>query len=68
MNVQLLKINDIKPYPNNPRINDKAVDKVAASIQEFGFNSPIVVDQDLIIINGHTRHKAEPGRSTCINS
>lgn len=58
MNVQLLKTNDIKPYPNNPRINDKAVDKVAASIQEFGFNSPIVVDQELIIINGHTRHKA----------
>lgn len=58
MEIINLKINDIKPYENNPRVNDQAVDKVAASIQEFGFNSPIVVDKDLIIINGHTRHKA----------
>ena len=58
MEIINLKINDIKPYENNPRVNDQAVDKVAASIQEFGFNSPIVVDKDLVIINGHTRHKA----------
>ncbi|KAI3350133.1 DNA modification methylase [Clostridium botulinum] len=58
MNIQLLKLTDIKPYPNNPRINDKAVDRVIASINEFGFNSPIVVDGNLMIINGHTRYKA----------
>lgn len=59
MEIKNLKINDIKPYDNNPRINDgAAVDAVASSIKEFGFNSPIVVDQDFIIINGHTRHKA----------
>lgn len=58
MNIQLLKLTDIMPYPNNPRINDKAIDRVAASINEFGFNSPIIVDKNLMIINGHTRYKA----------
>lgn len=58
MNIEFIDLKDIKPYPNNPRINDKAVDRVAASINEFGFNSPIVVDKDLMIINGHTRYKA----------
>lgn len=58
MNIQTLNINDITPYENNPRHNDNAVDKVAASISEFGFNSPIVIDQNNVIINGHTRYKA----------
>ena len=43
-----------KPYPNNPRVND---DAVAASIREFGFRQPIVVDADGVIICGHTRWK-----------
>lgn len=58
MNIEFIDLKDIRPYPNNPRINDKAVDRVAASINEFGFNSPIIVDKDLMIINGHTRYKA----------
>ena len=58
MNMQTLNINEITPYENNPRINDNAVDKVAASINEFGFNSPIVIDKNNVIINGHTRYKA----------
>ena len=58
MNIEFIDLKEIKPYPNNPRINDKAVDRVASSINEFGFNSPIVVDKDLMIINGHTRYKA----------
>ncbi len=45
-------------YARNPRNNDAAVDKVAASIKEFGFRQPIVVDGDGVIIVGHTRHKA----------
>lgn len=46
------------PYANNPRLNDNAVDAVAASIKEFGFKVPIVVDGENVIINGHTRLKA----------
>ena len=57
-NVELRKIDDIRPYERNPRINDQAVDAVAASLQEFGFRQPIVVDADGVIICGHTRWKA----------
>lgn len=52
-------IEKVKPYEKNPRaINDKAIGKVAASIKEFGFQQPIVVDRDGVIIVGHTRRKA----------
>lgn len=49
---------DLLPYANNPRVNDGAVDAVAASIKEFGFKVPIVVDSDGVIVAGHTRLKA----------
>lgn len=52
------KIDSLKEYKNNPRFNDAAVVKVAASIKEFGFKVPIVVDKDNVIIAGHTRLKA----------
>src|SRR5260370_40198606 len=58
MNIEWRKINDIKPYENNPRVNDAAVDAVAKSIQQFGWRQPIVVDQDGVIVVGHTRYKA----------
>src|SRR5580765_4022142 len=58
MKIELWKLSDIKPYPGNPRINDDAVAAVAASIREFGFRQPIVVDADGVIICGHTRYKA----------
>jgi DNA modification methylase len=58
MKIELRPISEIKPYPNNPRINDDAVDTVAESIKEFGFRQPIVVDTDGVIICGHTRFKA----------
>ena len=48
----------IRPYDNNPRLNDPGVDAVAASIKEFGFRQPIVVDEAGVIIVGHTRYKA----------
>lgn len=51
-------INTLKPYENNPRNNDNAVDAVAASIKEFGFKVPIIVDKDNVIVAGHTRYKA----------
>lgn len=58
MKVEAKSIDDIKPYENNPRDNDDAVDSVANSIKEFGWQQPIVVDKDNVIIVGHTRYKA----------
>ena len=58
MKIEQWKLSDIKPYPGNPRQNDAAVDAVAASIREFGFRQPIVVDAEGVIICGHTRYKA----------
>jgi ParB-like chromosome segregation protein Spo0J len=58
MDIESRKLSDIHPYENNPRINDQAVDAVARSIQEFGVRQPIVVDEDGVIVVGHTRYKA----------
>ena len=58
MDIVNLKLSELHPYENNPRINDDAVDAVAASIREFGFKVPIVVDADNVIVAGHTRYKA----------
>lgn len=56
--VVLMALTDITPYENNPRNNEEAVEKVANSIKKFGFNQPIVVDKDNVIIVGHTRYLA----------
>jgi ParB-like chromosome segregation protein Spo0J len=58
MQVEERPIASIKPYANNPRLNDAAVDAVAASIREYGFRQPLVVDEEGVIIVGHTRYKA----------
>lgn len=58
MNIVDKNVDEIIPYENNPRKNDKAVPAVAKSIQEFGFKVPIVIDKNNIIVNGHTRLKA----------
>src|SRR5438132_9664016 len=58
MHIEDRPITSIRPYDKNPRINDAAVDAVAASIKEFGFRQPIVVDEEGTIIVGHTRYKA----------
>lgn len=58
MDVQFLKTEDLIPYENNPRINGDSVDAVAKSIKEFGFQQPIVVDKNMVVIVGHTRLKA----------
>lgn len=50
MKIELVALSAVKPYPNNPRLNDDAVDAVAASLREFGFRQPLVVDGDLVII------------------
>ena len=56
--IEWMPIASIKPYDKNPRRNDDAVDAVANSITEFGFKNPIIVDNNLVIIAGHTRLKA----------
>src|SRR5215216_3085181 len=56
--MKYLPISSLRPYPENPRINETAVQPVAASIKAFGFQQPIVVDKDLEIIVGHTRYLA----------
>lgn len=58
MKVKNLAIEKLVPYENNPRNNEAAVDYVANSIKEFGFQVPIVVDKDNVIVAGHTRYKA----------
>ena len=58
MNVIDLPIGEIIPYENNPRNNDGAVDAVAASIREFGFKVPVIVDKNNVLVAGHTRLKA----------
>lgn len=52
------RLDEIHPYENNPRKNDAAVKYVAASIREFGFKVPIVIDAGGEIVAGHTRYKA----------
>lgn len=58
MDVIEKSIFEIMPYHNNPRRNEDAVDAVAASIQEFGFQQPIVIDPEGVIVAGHTRYQA----------
>lgn len=52
------ELHELREYANNPRNNDNAVAAVAASIKEFGFKVPIVIDANGVIIAGHTRAKA----------
>lgn len=56
--IEVVPIGSIKPYENNPRINDDAVRDVANSISNFGFDVPITVDKKGVIVTGHTRYKA----------
>lgn len=58
MKIVDVKIDDVKPYENNPRKNDNAVSSVAESIRQFGFLQPLVLDPDNTIVVGHTRYKA----------
>ena len=58
MKIVEMDLDSIKPYENNPRHNEEAIDKVANSIKEFGFQQPLVLDENNIIIVGHTRYEA----------
>lgn len=58
MEVRDVPIGSIRPYDNNPRDNSAAVGAVAESIERFGWQQPIVVDRDGVIVVGHTRYEA----------
>ncbi len=58
MNILSLPLSNIYPYKKNPRKNDNAVKSVAASIRQFGFLVPLVIDRNHEIVAGHTRYKA----------
>ena len=55
MKIDIIPIEEVIPYARNPRKNEDAISKVASSLQEFGFRQPIVVDNDNVVIAGHTR-------------
>ena len=55
MTIVMKNIAEIKPYENNPRHNESAIDAVASSIKEFGWKQPLVIDKDNVIVVGHTR-------------
>ena len=55
MEIKEINIDQIKPYPNNPRDNKNQVELVANSIKEFGFKVPLVIDSKNVIVTGHTR-------------
>ena len=58
MKLEIINIQAIKPYENNPRKNERAVEKVAESIRLFGFKNPVILDKNNVIVCGHTRVKA----------
>ena len=58
MKVELIDTARVIPYARNPRRNEAAIAKVAASIKEYGFRQPIVVDEEMVVIAGHTRLQA----------
>ena len=58
MRVIQKSISEIRPYFRNPRINDKTVAALEKSIQRYGFNVPLLIDKDGVIITGHARYKA----------
>ena len=58
MQVEMWPIDRPTPYQRNPRRNDASVEAVAASLKEFGWQQPIVVDESGVVVVGHTRLKA----------
>lgn len=58
MEIVTRTLKDIHPYERNPRKNDNAVDAVAESIRQCGYIAPIIVDENGVILAGHTRYQA----------
>lgn len=58
MKIERIPLGNIKDYENNPRRNANAIKKVAESIKQFGFNTPLIIDDNNILVAGHTRLEA----------
>ena len=58
MKLKTVRLEEVRPYENNPRRNAGAEDAVAESIRQCGYVAPIVVDEEMVILAGHTRYKA----------
>lgn len=58
MELRKVKLADLKPYRNNPRYNDEAMGAVEESIVQVGYITPIIVDENMEILAGHTRWRA----------
>lgn len=58
LKIEYVPVNRLKEYENNPRNNDLAIEKVAASIKRLGFLFPIIIDINYVIVCGHTRKRA----------
>lgn len=67
MRIVSVSVSEIRPYDNNPRKNDEAVEAVAESIRQCGYRARIIVDEDMVVLAGHTRLKAlqRLGVQTC---
>lgn len=67
MRIETKTLDAVHPYERNPRKNDDGVDAVAESIKQCGYIAPIIVDEDGVILAGHTRYKAlqKLGRAEC---
>lgn len=59
LKIETIKINDLIQYQNNAKKHpQKQIDKIKKSIEEFGFNDPIAIDENNMIIEGHGRYEA----------
>lgn len=58
MKIDLIPIDQIRPYEANARFNDETVKSLKKAIQKYGFNQPIVIDTDGVIVKGHARYRA----------
>jgi ParB-like chromosome segregation protein Spo0J len=58
LKIQVVAIGDVTPYPGNPRRNEATIKKVMRSIREVGFQQPIVVDPENVVVAGHARLEA----------
>ena len=56
--VQYCSPEELIPYEKNPRDNRLAIDDVVRSIEEYGFTNPILVNEEKVILAGHTRREA----------
>jgi len=59
LNIDHIAVSDLRPNPRNARMHSsKQLHQIKASIEAFGFNNPVLVDQDNLIIAGHGRVEA----------